>query len=116
MKVKSTHSPVHGRSHNDVASGREGHTGDPARVLRESDEAETTEGVPHLDLPGVGVRGEGLGTAQAHMHGSSQPRPPPQLCTHPSLAPMREAWGVAGARVTPRGTSLHPRDMAAPMD
>lgn len=29
VKVKGTHGPVHGRGHNDVASGGEGHAGDP---------------------------------------------------------------------------------------
>lgn len=33
-----------------MASGGKGHTRDPTGVLRESDKAEATEGVPYLDL------------------------------------------------------------------
>lgn len=70
MKVKGPHGPIHGRGHDDVAGGGEGHTGDPARVLRKSDEAEATEGIPHLDLR-WGAREEWWAQAGTpHIHGS----------------------------------------------
>lgn len=50
MKVKGSHSSIQGGGDNDMASGGERDTSDPAGVLRKSDKAEATEGVPHLDL------------------------------------------------------------------
>lgn len=87
VEVKGTHGPIHGRGHDDIASGSEGHAGDPTRVLRKSDEAEATEGVPHLDLQ----RGEGgrhqLRTTHTHTCAHSTVCPPsPEMPSAPCLS------------------------------
>lgn len=50
MKVKGSHGSIQGGGDNDIARGGEGHTSDPAGVLRKSHKAEATEGVPYLNL------------------------------------------------------------------
>lgn len=50
MKIVGSHGTIQGGGDNDMACGSECHSSDPTGVFRESDKAEATEGVPHLDL------------------------------------------------------------------
>lgn len=50
VKIEGSHGAIQGGGDDDMARGGERHSSDPAGVLRESDKAEATEGVPHLDL------------------------------------------------------------------
>ena len=50
VKIEGSHSAIQGGGDDDMACGGECHSSDPTGVLRESDKAEATEGVPHLDL------------------------------------------------------------------
>lgn len=50
VKIEGSHGAIQGGGDDDMARGGERHACDPTRVLRESDKAEATEGVPHFDL------------------------------------------------------------------
>lgn len=50
VKIEGSHGAIQGGGDDDMARGGERHSSDPTGVLRESDKAEATEGVPHLDL------------------------------------------------------------------
>lgn len=63
VKIEGSHGAIQGGGDDDIARGGERHSSDPTRVLRESDKAEATEGVPHFDL-----EREHMGGSYEHSH------------------------------------------------